>query len=541
MRRVKSESWLGRVSLVRGGSKRKTEQGKSAVVGVLAFEVAGLMSRAAQLWHALADDRIARLRDELRCLEGVRKLVSDSDDILLELVLAEIMDAVGFLASSVSRLGRRCSDPVLQCFHAAVADLQVENGADAYGFEYVGWKMERKVKKMERFVAAGANLRDELEVLEELEQAQRRILANPQATHLVDEFDRKAVWQRQQVNCLREASLWVQDYDYVVRLLAGSLFSIVGRIRQVFGIQQRKEATKQSGGGHIPRLIRSRSVAGFISGPPVAAVEITRSENRLLDKAGLPPVPVRKQRNSRTSYPARGGGSGGHDPAKNLLLPMMDPRFRWLNAPASTLGDAALALHYANIIIEIERLAVCPHLIGPDARDDLYKALTTSVKAALRTRLGSYAKNSSSVAHDPILAAKWSAAVRRILEWLAPLAHNMIKWQSERGMEQQTVASNSNVLQVQTLYFADQKKTEDAITELLVGLNYLWRYGREMNAKATTECAGKRCLDEFSHFQYDFRSCPEVQFYDHITLHGLAELVSPANRKGWEFTCFKGE
>ncbi|XP_074564889.1 protein PSK SIMULATOR 1-like [Curcuma longa] len=511
MRRVKSESWLGRVSLVRGGSKRKTERGKSAVVGVLAFEVAGLMSRAAQLWHALADDRIAWLRDELRCLEGVRKLVSDDDDILFELVLAEIMDGVGFLASSVSRLGRRCSDPVLQCFHAAISDLQVEAGADTYGFEYVGWKMERKVKKMERFVALGANLRDELEVLGELEQAQRRILANPQATHLVDEFDRKVAWQRQQVNCLREASLWVRDYDYVVRLLGGSLFSIVGRIRQVFGVQQRKEATKQSG-GHIPRLIRSRSVAGFICGP-------------LVDKAGLPPVPVRKQRNSRTNYPARGGGGGGgggHNPAKNLLLPMMDPRFRWLNAPASTLGDAALALHYANIIIEIEKLAVCPHLIGPDARDVLYKALTTNVKAALRTRLRSYVKNLSSVAHDPILAAKWSAAVRRILECLAPLAHNMIRWQSERGMEQQSVASSSNVLLVQTLYFADQKKTEDAITELLVGLNYLWRYGREMNAKATTECGGKRNLDEFSHFQHDFDSCPEVQFYDHITLHGLA-------------------
>ncbi|KAG6477182.1 uncharacterized protein LOC122023278 [Zingiber officinale] len=527
MRTVKSESWLGRVRLVRGGSKRKTEQGKSAVVGVLAFEVARLMSRAARLWHALADDCIARLRDELRCLEGMRKLVSDDDDVLLQFVLAEIMDGVGFLASSVSRLGRQCSDPVLQCFHAAIADLQVETGADTYGFEYVGWKMERKVKKMERFVALGASLRDEIEVLGELEQAQRRILANPQATHLVDEIDRKVVWQRQQVNSLREASLWVQDYDYVVRLLGGSLFSIVRRIRQVFGVQQRKEAIKQSG-VHIPRLIRSRSVAGFISRPLVAAVEITRSENRLLDKADLPPVPVWKQRNSRTNYLARDGGGGGEDPAKNLLLPMMDPRFRWLNAPASTLGDAALALHYANIIIEIEKLAVCPHLIGPDARDVLYKALTANVKAALRTRLRSLAKNFSSVAHDPILAAKWSAAVRRILECLAPLAHNMIKWQSERGMEQQSVASSSNVLLVQTLYFADQKKTEDAITELLVGMNYLWRYGREMNAKATTEGAGKR----FSHLQYDFDSCPQVQFYDHITLHGLAELASPANRKG---------
>jgi hypothetical protein len=50
---------------------------------------------------------------------------------------------------------------------------------------------------------------------------------------------------------------------------------------------------------------------------------------------------------------------------------------------------------------------------------------------------------------------------------------------------------------VQTLYFANQQKTEATITELLVGLNYIWRFGREVNAKALLDCDSSRTYDEF--------------------------------------------
>lgn len=76
------------------------------------------------------------------------------------------------------------------------------------------------------------------------------------------------------------------------------------------------------------------------------------------------------------------------------------------------------------------------------------------------------------------------------MEWLGPLAHNMIRWQSDRSFEQQSmVPKPTSVLLLQTLYFANQAKTEAAITELLVGLNYIWRFEREMNAKALLECS----------------------------------------------------
>ncbi|KAI3870906.1 hypothetical protein MKW92_030214 [Papaver armeniacum] len=170
---------------------------------------------------------------------------------------------------------------------------------------------------------------------------------------------------------------------------------------------------------------------------------------------------------------------------------------RGLNPPPSTLGGSALALHYANVIIIIEKLVTSPHLIGPDARDDLYYMLPTSIRAALRARLKSYVKSLASSIYDTDLAHEWSEALSRILDWLGPLAHNMIRWQSERTFEQQHMVSRTNVLLVQTLYFADLEKTEGAITELLVGLNYLWRLGRELDAKALIECASTGAYDDY--------------------------------------------
>jgi hypothetical protein len=94
----------------------------------------------------------------------------------------------------------------------------------------------------------------------------------------------------------------------------------------------------------------------------------------------------------------------------------------------------------------------------------------------------------------PVLAAEWSDTVRRILAWLAPLAHNMVRWQAERNFEQRNVASgdDATVLLLQTLHFADQRKTEAAVTELLVGLNYMWRHETDLEAKVRLESAAGR-------------------------------------------------
>ncbi|WCJ23975.1 hypothetical protein M5689_005967 [Euphorbia peplus] len=167
------------------------------------------------------------------------------------------------------------------------------------------------------------------------------------------------------------------------------------------------------------------------------------------------------------------------------------------HAPGSTVGGSALAMRYANVIIIIEKLLRYPHLVGEEARDDLYQMLPTSLRMSLRINLKSYVKNLA--IYDAPLAHDWKETLDGILRWLAPLAHNMIRWQSERNFEQHQIVKRTNVLLLQTLYFADREKTEAAICELLVGLNYICRYEHQQNA--LLDCASS----------FDFEDCMQWQ------------------------------
>lgn len=180
---------------------------------------------------------------------------------------------------------------------------------------------------------------------------------------------------------------------------------------------------------------------------------------------------------------------------------LFDPKVKLQNAPPSTLGGCALALHYANVIIIVEKMVRHPHLISQDARDDLYHMLPKNVRMALRARLRACLRTCASPECDDEGAADWKEVLERVLGWLAPLAHNMIRWQSEHNFEQQQVVPRTNVLLLQTLYFADKIKAEAAIVELLVGLNYLWRHDRDLRASSLMEYASNKDLDEYLEWQ----------------------------------------
>ncbi|KDP40296.1 hypothetical protein JCGZ_02294 [Jatropha curcas] len=182
-----------------------------------------------------------------------------------------------------------------------------------------------------------------------------------------------------------------------------------------------------------------------------------------------------------------------------LMNSWFSPKSRLtVHAPPSTVGGSALALRYANVIIVIEKLLRYPHLVGEEARDDLYQMLPMSLRMSLRTNLKSYVKNLA--IYDAPLAHDWKETLDGILSWLGPLAHNMISWQSERNFEQHQIVKRTNVLLLQTLYFADREKTEAAICELLVGLNYICRYEHQQNA--LLDCASS----------FDFEDCMQWQF-----------------------------
>ncbi|KAH7512093.1 hypothetical protein FEM48_Zijuj12G0053900 [Ziziphus jujuba var. spinosa] len=530
-----SDSWFSSLlSMWKSGAE--TEKPEKPLIGILAFEVSGLMLKVVNLWHFLSDKEIFRLREQIVDLVGAKRLVSEDDDYLMELALDEIIEDLGQLSRSVIRLGKRCANPVYHRLEQFFND-PIQNGFQWFGWEYRLKKMERKVKKMESFVAATTQLSQEQEVLVELEQTLRRMQVTAQLDRVkLLEFQQRVMCQRQEVRNLKDLCPWNRTYDYIVRILARSLFTILARIKHVFGTNQ-LVSTEENGDWEYKSsdcLPRSHSfsahmhssvypsesnLCGFYSGPLKKSgikTDKIRMKNMQQHKSSVQQGKLQHSKTKRMSHvgPFKGCMVGGIDsPIEKMCKPtvggsmrlrdvsiktmntmenanmgllsssnkiyykllLFNSKNKLLKVRPSTLGDAALALHYAKMIILIEKLALSPHLISPDARDDLYNMLPTTIRAALRARLRSYPKNTASSVYDPALATEWNLAVVRILEWLGPLAHNTTKWHSERNIEKQQEVSSTNVLLVQTLYFANQAKTEAAITELLMGLNYKCR------------------------------------------------------------------
>ncbi|XP_044505286.1 protein PSK SIMULATOR 1 [Mangifera indica] len=407
---------------------------KKSNVGVLAFEIAGIMSKILHLWQALADKNIVSLRNESISLEGVRKIVSNDESFLLGLACAELVENIKLVAKSVSRLSRRCEDSNLRSFDRLI-EVFANSGHDSLCWVLNPKDMEAKSKKMERQVTIIATLYKEMEELTALENGLRKALQcneNESSAYEKKIFDlqQKILWQKQEVKCLKERSLWNRSFDSVVNLLATPVFTVLARTKLVFGIGHGCCPT------YLPRSLSSSAIVH----------------------------PTKENKDSTNGF--------------------FESNSKLLKPPATTLAAAALALHYANLIIIMEKMIKSPHLVGVEAREDLYLMLPSSIRSSLRARL----KGVGFSASDAVLAGEWRDAVGMILGWLSPLAHNMIKWQSERSFEQQNLAPKTNVLLLQTLYFANKEKTEAAITELLVGLNYIWRFEREMTAKALFEC-----------------------------------------------------
>ncbi|CAH8324328.1 unnamed protein product [Eruca vesicaria subsp. sativa] len=590
-----SETWFR--NLLRFPKKNEGHKEKD-VLGVLAFEVASLLSKLVHLWQSLSDKNVARLRQEITRSTGIKKLVSEDDDFVVRLIRDEMMENVENVAKAVSRLARRCNDAKLKSFENCFGEM-MKTGVDPYGWQF-GWKkMDRKVKRMERFISSNASLYQETEILAELEQSLKRRMCNESATDNLLEYKKKVTWKKHEVKNLRDVSLWNRTYDYTVLLLVRSVFTILTRTKHVFGISYRAEASDVSSAdsdylarGHSvstilsqqsettrpPRFAsgplgrftgpasgsaasatKSTKMGDFLSGslsaqspksgplapeknkqrfkfysgplgkftsksgplmgmgkhnkktvqqtperPSVSSTKKQSKQNRLtqvgpfkgcmVSQDGITPLSTRNQNGARSSSAEHHILEGNSNHVDNLALPS---RPKLSDAAPNTLGAACLALHYANVIIVIERFVASPHLIGDDARDDLYNMLPASVRKSLRERLKPYSKNlSTSAVYDPGLAKEWTDAMAGILEWLSPLAHNMIKWQSERSYENQSLVSRTHIVLAQTLFFANQQKTETIITELLVGLNYVWRYGRELNAKALQECTSSQTLEK---------------------------------------------
>ncbi|XP_010527385.1 PREDICTED: uncharacterized protein LOC104804745 isoform X1 [Tarenaya hassleriana] len=510
-------------------------------IGILSFEVANVMSKTLHLHRSLSESEISKLKGEIFRSEGIRNLVSSDGNRLFELARAEKLDDLDSVASVVSRLGKKCTEPALQGFEHVYDDI-VNGVIDVRRLGFLVKDMESMVRKMERYINATSGLYREMEVMNELEQATKKF-RHSQSQESRKAFEQKLIWQRQDVRHFHEISLWNQTYDKVVEMLARTVCTILARIFVVFGNSSTtagagfvKEGCFPSKVIALEQIDRSCDV-GFVSGAlkrvhsngvksdPVKRtassfkhkIDPQRGELDQFSRAGDFNFPCGTNPgrlfmdcltlSSSVSRIDDNDDDDDHDrdQSSGLKKDLSDDSYfsqihitasqtcrtsksgrksrLMLQAPPCSIGGSALSLHYANVIIIIEKLLEYPRLVGEEARDDLYQMLPTSLRASLKKNLKSHFKNVS--IYDAHLAHDWKETLDGILGRISPLAHNMIRWQSERNFEQQEqqiVEKRSNVLLIQTLYFADRDKTEAEICKLLVGLNYICHYEQQQNA-----------------------------------------------------------
>lgn len=142
-----------------------------------------------------------------------------------------------------------------------------------------------------------------------------------------------------------------------------------------------------------------------------------------------------------------------------------------------SLGSAGLALHYANIINQIDNIVSRPSSLPPNMRDTLYNGLPATVKMNLRSRLQTVNGK------EELSAFQIKAEMEKTLQWLVPVATNTTKahqgfgwvgeWANTGHEFGKGTATNNNLTRLQTLYHADKQKTDKYILELVIWLNRL--------------------------------------------------------------------
>ncbi|XP_021301044.1 uncharacterized protein LOC110429358 isoform X2 [Herrania umbratica] len=137
------------------------------------------------------------------------------------------------------------------------------------------------------------------------------------------------------------------------------------------------------------------------------------------------------------------------------------------------LGPAGLALHYANIVMQIDTLVARSSSVPANTRDALYQNLPPSVKSALRSKLQSFHIKAELTVNEI------KDEMEKTLQWLVPVATNTAKahhgfgWVGEWANTGKPTTGPADVIRIETLHHAHKEKTETFILEQLLWLHHL--------------------------------------------------------------------
>ncbi|XP_051124235.1 protein PSK SIMULATOR 2-like [Andrographis paniculata] len=204
------------------------------------------------------------------------------------------------------------------------------------------------------------------------------------------------------------------------------------------------------------------------------------------------------------------------------------------------LGTAGLALHYANIITQIDNIASRPTSLPPNVRDTLYNGLPPMVKIALRTRL-------QIDTNEEMTVSQIKAEMEKSLHWLVPVAtdttraHQGFGWVGEwanTGNELGTKPAASNsLIRLQTLYHADKQKVESSILDLVTWLHRLISLVRDNGLRAAPLRPTNTVVNSHTSTSYARTGRIQLSMEDRILLEDVTNRrkLVPGLSKSQEF------
>jgi Protein of unknown function (DUF668)/Domain of unknown function (DUF3475) len=449
------KSWLASSQAIHKPGATDWDIQPSDKLGILSFEAAATMSRLVSLHQSLSDVQISKLRSDTMRSQGVAYLNSKDQAFLVTLACAELIEELQRAADTISRFSLRCNGPasLARDFARVYANLKL-------GMTDLGKLEHPKVKKMEKLICATAKLSAEMETLEELEAAERKMekrwsrLSGPipkqeQPPIIYEESRLDLDSKRQIVRRLKEESLWNKSFDKVVTLMAKSACANFMRICIVFG-------PYVSG---VPAVFHSTD-----SGRPMSRFRVKFSSGPVIERRDIPiNIPT------SSSCPI----FGPTDVKRGMHWKKI------LEAPPDTVGAAGLALRYANVILTAERLLRMEAEGREDEmaaeREEMYKMLPIALRSIVRSKLRDWWKDPGPL--DQSLADGWKEAAGCILAWLGPVARDTERWHNETSMDRKwRYEIRPRALKLHTLHLSDKAKVEAAIAEVLVGLSCLCWY-----------------------------------------------------------------
>ncbi|MED6169677.1 hypothetical protein PIB30_023539 [Stylosanthes scabra] len=456
-------------------------ESKAKTLEIIAFDAGKIMCRLVCLYHSLSDGEINRLRKETIKSKGVAYLTSHQECFLLNLAAADLLEDLDDAAVTVSQLGRKCSDVSLSRFDLVYNDLK-HGIIDLRKLSYGTRSANKVIGKMEKLVAATGNLHTALQTMAELEASEKKMQRwnnncnknFPKAN--VDYLNEKIEIQRKQVQHYKEVSLWNQTFDKTVGIMAKVVCIVYARICSVFGASISVSSDKnndKSLDNSVYCLLEHR----VLYQNNLCLSEQYRSSSGDDGKTKSGPLFSKANKLYPISFhsgalkPDReqfGNKSAKNEKCGNVLK----------LAPPNTVGGVSLAFRYANVILFAER---CFNAAAKGVRETLYEMLPEKLRAKVRTKLkGKWEKGESLTEECAALADGWREAVRELLDWLLPVAHDTVRWHNERLLDKNPFEIRPRALLLQTMHYSDLEKVEATIVEVLVGLSYIYWYEKRL-------------------------------------------------------------